>query len=261
MENSTLLPSNQVLIFDVESEYGHFRKFNTTTSPLTYSIPTRPAIAGLIGAILGIEREVSAENFREGVTPVAELFTKEKASFAVQIINPTKKVNIGFNLLDTEKTASSFFNVKQRTQIEFELLKNPKFRIYVSLRDSILFSTLVEKVQLNQAHFTPYLGLSQFTASTKFIRIVNVSKSQSAEFQEVLTAVNLNNADADNPIEFDYTVNSGFKYTSDTMPIVMQANRIVTEYSEVILETSGKPIKVKSDNIFYLEDIGNIIFL
>lgn len=261
MENSTLQPSNQVLIFDVESEYGHFRKFNTTTSPLTYSIPTRPAIAGLIGAILGIEREVSAENFREGVTPVAELFTKEKASFAVQIINPIKKVNLGFNLLDTEKTASSFFNVKQRTQIEFELLKNPKFRIYVSLEDSILFNILVEKVRLNQSHFTPYLGLSQFTATTKFIGITSTKKTQSTDFQEVLTAVNLKNVDADNPIEFDYTVNNGFKYTSDTMPIEMQSNRIVTEYSEVIIETNGKPIKVKSDKVFYLEDIGNILFL
>lgn len=261
MENSTLLPSNQVLIFDVESEYGHFRKFNTTTSPLTYSIPTRPAIAGLIGAILGIEREVSAENFREGVTPVAELFTKEKASFAVQIINPIKKVNIGFNLLDTEKTVSSFFNVKQRTQIEFELLKNPKFRIYISLTDSELFNTLVEKVQLNRAYFTPYLGLSQFTALTKFIGIVNATKSHNNDFQEVLTAVNLNNADADNPIQFDYSANNGFKYTSDTMPIEMLSNRIVVEYSEVIVETNGKPIKVKSNEVFHLENIGNILFL
>lgn len=45
------------------------------------------------------------------------------------------------------------------------------------------------------------------------------------------------------------------------MPIEMQSNRIVTEYSEVIIETNGKPIKVKSDNIFHLENIGNILFL
>ena len=46
--------SKELLIFDIRGEYGHFRKYNTTTSPLTYSIPTRTAIAGILGAILAI---------------------------------------------------------------------------------------------------------------------------------------------------------------------------------------------------------------
>jgi CRISPR-associated protein Cas5h len=163
MENSTLMHSNKVLIFDIESEYGHFRKFNTTTSPLTYSIPTRPAIAGLLGAILGIEREEAMGKMKAGISPVCEVFSKEKASIAIQILNPVKKVNIGFNLLDTEKTASSFFNIKQRTQIEFELLKNPSFRLFIALKDETIFKSLSEKLKLNQNHFSPYLGLSQFS--------------------------------------------------------------------------------------------------
>lgn len=261
MENSTLALSDEVLIFDIESEYGHFRKFNTTTSPLTYSIPTRPAIAGLVGAILGIEREVSADIFREGATPIAELFAKDKAAIGVQIINPIKKVNIGFNLLDTEKTASSFFNIKQRTQIEFELLKNPKFRIYICLKDEVLFHDLLEKTGLNQAHFTPYLGLSQFTAKVTFVGTARIRHLETSDFVEVLTAVNLSNTDADNPIEFDYEANNGFKYTSDTLPIQMLPDRVITEYAEVIVETHGKPIKVKSDKIFRVGDFGNILFL
>ena len=47
-----------ILIFDISSEFGHFRKYNTTTSPLSYSIPTRTAVAGILGAILGMEREI-----------------------------------------------------------------------------------------------------------------------------------------------------------------------------------------------------------
>lgn len=261
MENSTSILSDKVLIFDVESEYGHFRKFNTTSSPLTYSIPTRPAIAGLIGAILGIEREVSASNFKKDTIPLAELFAKDKASIGVQILAPTKKVNIGFNLLDTGKTASTFFNVKQRTQIEFELLKNPKFRIYISLKDQVLFDELIEKVESNQTFFTPYLGLSQFTANIKFVTVNNIKKVSSDEFQEVLTAVNLRNADEENPIKFDYSVENGFKYTSDTFPVQMGSDRIVSEYSEIIVETNGKPIRVKSKEIYSIENIGNILFL
>ena len=60
------MTSKTAIIFDVYGEYGHFRKFNTTTSPLTYSIPTPSAIFGLLGAVLGIEREDLVVHVHQG---------------------------------------------------------------------------------------------------------------------------------------------------------------------------------------------------
>jgi hypothetical protein len=45
------------------------------------------------------------------------------------------------------------------------------------------------------------------------------------------------------------------------MPVEMLKDRTVIEYSEVIVETNGKPINVKSDNIYQAEGFGNILFL
>ena len=251
--------SDKLLVFDIGSEYGHFRKFNTTTSPLTYSIPTRSAITGLLGAILGIERELSAGKFRDGVIPVSEVFAKDKTNIAVQLINPVKKVNIAFNLLDTEKAAASFFNIKQRTQIEFELLKDPSFRLFISLKDEIVFTELINRIQENRTYFTPYLGLSQFTATVEFKGVTKAKRVTVNDFQEVVTAVNLSNTNQNDPIQFNYSVD--FKYTSDTMPVEMLRDRVVTEYSEVVVETNGKAIKIKSDKIYQTEGFGNILFL
>ena len=251
--------SDKLLVFDIGSEYGHFRKFNTTSSPLTYSIPTRSAIIGFIGAILGIEREFAAGKFHEGTVPIAEMFAKDKANIAVQLIHPLKKVNIAFNLLDTEKTASSFFNIKQRTQIEFELLKDPSFRLFINLKDDVVFRDLINRVKENRTHFSPYLGLSQFTATVEFKDVTKAKPLNAKDFQEVVTAVNLSNTDQNDPIKFDYSVD--FKYTSDTMPVEMLKDRIVIEYSEVIIETNGKTIKIKSDEIYQTEGFGNILFL
>jgi len=251
--------SDKVLVFDIGSEYGHFRKFNTTTSPLTYGIPTRPAITGLLGAILGIEREISTGKFRDGVISVSEIFAKDNANIAVQLINPLKKINIAFNLLDTEKAAASFFNIKQRTQIEFELLKDPSFRLFISLADDMVFSELIDRVKKNRTYFTPYLGLSQFTATVEFKDLTEVKPLAGNTFQEVVTAVNLSNTDKNDPIQFDRSID--FKYTSDTMPVEMLRDRVVTEYSEVVMETNGRTIKIKSDKIYQTEGFGNILFL
>lgn len=248
--------SNQILVFDIESEYGHFRKFNTTTSPLTYSIPTRPAIAGILGAVLGIERETAPGKFKEVGASVAEMFAKSKAAIAVQLLNATKKVNVGFNLIDTKK---SFINIAQRTQIEFELLKEPAFKIFVNVEDEQLLQELADRLEKNQTFFTPYLGLSQFTATLSFKGISKLTPQPMNGFQEVITAVNLSATFREEPIKFDYSGN--FKYTSDTMPVEMLGDRTVIEYSEVIVETNGKPMQVQSHNIYLAEGFGNILFL
>lgn len=48
----------KVLAFDIWADYAHFRKFYTTTSPLTFSFPPPPTIAGILGAIYGTEKKL-----------------------------------------------------------------------------------------------------------------------------------------------------------------------------------------------------------
>lgn len=251
------MKSENVLIFEIESEYGHFRKFNTTSSPLTYSIPPRPAIIGIIGAILGIERETAPGRYDPSAPVLSEMFSTDHVDIAVQILHPVKKVNIAFNLLDTEKTASSFFNIKQRTQVEFELLKNPKYRIYLAFHDTELQEKLWERLKNNSTHFTPYLGLSQFTATISGVDRKDIFPLSITEYIEILSAVNTEKTSYE--FEFDYS--GEFKYTSDTMPIELSKDRVVLSYAEVIIESGGKPIRLKSDQVYTVKDYGNLIFL
>src|SRR5665647_743158 len=146
--------SKEVLIFDIQSEYGHFRKYNTTTSPLTYSIPTRTAIAGILGAILGMERELRDGVYPEGAESVQEFFSKDRCDIAVQIMRPVKKENIGFNLINTKM---SFYDLTKagRTQIEFELLKDVHYRIYLAMENKSKFEELSERIIHKRHHFTP----------------------------------------------------------------------------------------------------------
>ena len=44
------------LIFDIYGDFGHFKKYYTTSSPLTFSFPPPPTIKGMLGAIGGISK-------------------------------------------------------------------------------------------------------------------------------------------------------------------------------------------------------------
>ncbi len=101
---------------------------------------------------------------------------------------------------------------------------------------------LLRSVQQNATYFTPYLGLSQFTAQIKFVDVCQANLMQSEDFEEIISAINLSELAGNDAVQFNYE--SG-KYTSDTMPIELQRDRIAKAYAEVLLETNGKPVPVK----------------
>jgi len=250
--------SKAVLIFDISSEYGHFRKYNTTTSPLTYSIPTRTAIAGILGAILGMEREIADGLYPDGAVPVQEFFGKAKCDIGVQVLNPVKKENVAMNLLNTKE---SFYNLSKagRTQIEFELLKEPKYRIFLAMNDHALLQNIGERIRLKTHHFSPYLGLAQFTASIDFIDLLTAENMESdgASFIGIITAVNLSQVNGEHPVGFDYSA----LYSANNMPVEMNRIREVQEYSEILIEKNGKPVKAKVKEYYYVKGHGNILFI
>lgn len=234
--------SRKLLVFDISGEYGHFRKFNTTSSPLSYAIPTLPALAGLLGAVLGIERETSPGVFPPGVQPVNECFGRAQSWWAIRLLRPVRKVHLAFNLLDTEKSAASFFNIKNRTQIEFELLKNPKYRIYFWHEEERLRTAIARRLKAVEHHFTPYLGLSQLTATIEWQGTQEAKQVANTDaYIPIHSALNLSALQEEEQVQFGPA-----SYASATMPMAMRRDRVVTEYAEVLIEKNTLPVQLRA---------------
>ena len=251
--------SKTALIFDISGEYGHFRKFNTTTSPLTYSIPTPSAIFGLLGAVLGVEREDSHNKIREEKKHLREVFSSKNALVAIRPLSEIKKVNIGFNLLDTG-SYQSFFNVKNRTQIEYELLKDPKYRIYLNW-DHHLKNELTEYLKNKRFHFHPYLGISQMSADIEFIGEKELIEISGNDYVDFNTAINLSEVKSEKAaIDIDFLKERVFQV--ETFPLDMQIDRTINRYGEILVEMNGNSVRaIPNENSFNLENEGNIQFL
>jgi CRISPR-associated protein Cas5h len=227
------------LIFDISGEYGHFRKFNTTTSPLTYGIPTPTALIGVLGAVLGIEREDSKGFIKEGQESLRQVFSAERTAIGFKILNSVNRVNIGFNLLDTG-APQTFFNVTNRTQIEYELLKDPCYRIYLWWEHPRK-EELIERLQNKAFHFSPYLGLSQFTADINWITEKEGKAINQNDYLPFHSVVNLSELDQTNaPVDFNQMKDASIQV--ETLPIEMENTRIVKRYGEVLTENNGNLI-------------------
>ncbi|GAB1442354.1 type I-B CRISPR-associated protein Cas5b [Ignavibacteriales bacterium] len=249
----------KTLIFDVTGEFAHFRKFNTTSSPLTYLIPTRTAVAGLLGAIVGFGRE-----------EFYDYFLREKAEIAIQAKNKLTKQGYAFNLINTKEGMN---RIKNRTQVKFEFVAQPHYRVFFTHTDASIYDDIKSRIQEKRFFFQPYLGLAQLTADLVYVDEVESHEKKSSGFVEIISAVNLKKCTG-TKIEID----PDLKYSSAIMPIemsldlldplnakmgktVLPKNRKTDEYAEVVFEVSGRPVKVETETYHELENYGNILFL
>ncbi|MCX7910911.1 MAG: type I-B CRISPR-associated protein Cas5b [Endomicrobia bacterium] len=230
------------LIFDIWGDFAHFKKYYTTSSPLTFSIPPRTTLIGLVSAILGIKKE-----------DYFEVMKKDKAYIALRILNPIKKTRIGINLIDTKvgwipvrKSTST-----GRTQIKLELLKDPKYRIYFYHKENDVYETFKKFLQQHKSVYTPYLGISEFICDFNFIEETDATSNIIVEdFVEVSSVIPL-----------DEIIMLGLKegkYFKEKIPTEIETDRVVSEYREVIYEADGKKIKCKIKNGIKLSN-GEII--
>jgi CRISPR-associated protein Cas5h len=232
----------KVLVFDVWSEYAHFRKFFTTTSPLTFSLPPRTALCGLMGAILGFPKETYLSKFQ-----------RKDANFAVRLMKPVKKVRFSENLIDTDSVKTMNI-IKQHTRIKFEFLKDAKFRIYFSHSDPDIYSTAREMISTHKCVYTPCLGISEHIANFSYIGEYPLKKIERP------TEVALDSIipkDQISQIQFE----SGKEYMTETLPNEMAEDRTVNDYQEFMFERNCKPISACVNYFYELGNNDRILFM
>jgi CRISPR-associated protein Cas5h len=237
---SETLPPNKLIVFDAWSDYGHFRNY-TSTSPLTYPFPPRTALTGLIAALLGYEKDSYHQFFNEG------------SAFALQLLNPVKKIKIGHNLIDTKIGLYLWKTEGQRTQIPFEYLKNPKFRIYVWLNGE-LFDKLKNLLKEHQSIYTPYFGIASCISNFELIGVYAVKEKRvNGGIIHIKSVIPLLD-------DYNFEVEEGKKYGRIRLPYLMNEERVVLKFLDFIYEEDGNPIAISKGN-YYETNSGERIVL
>ncbi len=140
------MPGNikKIIGFQLSGKFAHFRKFYTNSSSLSYSLPPRTVICGMLASILKISRD-----------EYYDLFSPENMKISVVIDEDTKlrKITQSINYLHDK-----YFNLLigkagkvQHSQCKFELLtakKKLKYRIFIGIiKDQPEFIELEEKLK------------------------------------------------------------------------------------------------------------------
>jgi len=238
---------NRALVFDIWADYAHFKKYYTTTSPLTFSIPPKTTLYGIVSAILGFSKEEYLEYFQEG-----------QCKIAVQIKNPVKKTRINLNLIDTKK-AALMAQIETRTQIKTEFLKDAKYRIYFMHQNENLYNDLKEKLKNHKSVYSISLGLSENLANFKYIEEIELKKITENSWQKINTVIRIDKENiSKGDIDFSQ---SNREYFSDKIAVEMKSDRTVTDYAKVLFERSGRSIKANVNQYYKDSNNNSLLFL
>ena len=222
-------PFSRVLIFDIWGDYGLFKRFYTTASPLTFAVPPPSSLAGILGAVAGSSKASYMADFGP-----------ERCRMAVRLLNPIKKTRLGINWVNSEGEADPYFKhgvVAARNPVKVELLKDPRYRLYVSLRDAQAYARLREMLRTGQCAYTVSLGPANLLASFQFVAEEPVVERPPGVYN--LATVAPISAVRWPPEGRGVLFQEGQRFVRERLPRRMETDRRVTEYVEVLVETTG----------------------
>jgi CRISPR-associated protein Cas5h len=155
----------KLISFQITGRYGHFLRAEGGASALTYPVPPRTAILGIIGAVLGLKKDQSqillepAHIALSGKLPQMHWhkakFRKDPPETLTTTIKRTQK---------TEKATKP----EKATLIGQEWLFNPCYTVWISIPEPH-FTDLERRLIEKRWHFQPSLGLSEMMAELNYL--------------------------------------------------------------------------------------------
>ncbi|MFZ4861322.1 type I-B CRISPR-associated protein Cas5b [Sphingobacterium sp. Mn56C] len=247
----------KLVSIDLQSEFGFFRKPDTNnTINLSYNIIHKPAVLGILGAILGLDgyKEKGVlpayytrlKNLKIGIEPL----NHDRGNFAktsIRYSNTIGYANKGANFLTEELT-----------------LISPAYRIYILLDEQDdLHTQLLQQLATAQATYIPYFGKNEFTAwwergsfKEYNFHLANENRGESVEiksiFEKVYTLKDEQEVAYPDFLEFDNQVQTFIYF--ERLPLSI--NEVLMQYqlSDFVYSTYKIKKTEQLKDLYYLNE-------
>lgn len=230
------------LSFTVRGPWGHFRRIEGNIVKQTYRIIPRTTVAGLLAAVLGIERD-----------GYYDLFAPGESAVAIEPVREIRTVNMPMNTLSTASGNLQSLNGRGklsvklpdpttlRQQHNYEVLVDPAYRIDIALSDGNRYRELRETLDAGKSHYIPSFGLSEHLAEIDYHGEFSVEEGSHDDTPKVDSAV----PDAVD----DVVIKAGTRCQIEESPAFMQADdggRTTTGFTTYSYNPDAEPLPVRN---------------
>ena len=240
----------EILSFDIEGKFAHFRKYFANNTAFSFGIPPRTTIMGIIAAAIGSEKGSYYTDFNT-----------DRLRIGIFNISPFKKSFHRLNFLSI-KGYSDFRGRLKHIQTPFEMVSgiNPKtdmvrYRIYLSPTEKgkDVYNKIREVFINKRFHFNPTLGTANFIAQIKNIKIYTQVEQKDIKSEIVKL---YSSAISDNVEEIFFDKSNEYRYNlieEELMPADFKGNfdRETVKMNKLVYIDGGKNLTVKFSGKYY----------
>lgn len=255
----------EILQMDVGGKFAHFRKYYANNTALSFSIPPRTTIMGMLAGILGRPKD---EYYQE--------LASERIRIGIRLMKPIKKTFHRLNLLSIKST-KDFRGQNGHIQTPFEVVSGLDlrtdevvYRFYISYNPDGLetYRELKEVLLQRKNKFTLSFGTANFTASVKSVRIYDDSRIKEIHSGERLIIHSAIPSEAIEELFFDRDspVNDMQYIEEELLPadFIADRNRELRKMNRLVFSTTGHGIEVRLSYPYFEitdTDVQHIMFM
>ncbi len=162
----------KLINFRLHGRFGHFLRADAGASALSYPIPPRTVIIGLMGAVLGLPKDQPQELLKpmhvalSGKIPVTHWHKAKLRKDPPELLSCAVKRS-----QKQEKNTKP----EKATLITQEWLFNPSYEVWAGLPEPY-HTELENRLKMRKWYFQPSLGLSEMMADIEFIDSIAARK-------------------------------------------------------------------------------------
>lgn len=243
----------ELVRLELAGKFAHFRKYYSNNTALSYLIPPRTTIMGMLASMLGSEKDT----YYEAMAP-------DQLRIGVGLQSAAKKSFHRLNMLSI-KGPGDFRGKGGRVQTPFEVITpadlhtgSVAYTLYISpvKAESDIFESIKTLGTNRSPHFCLSLGTANFQASLRSVFVPStVTVLQAAQLPLWLHSAVPSSQVSGLHWETDRPLN----LEEELLPVAFERNhdRTVAQMNRVLYATDGRPLPVVYSGTYYRFSMGD----
>lgn len=230
----------RLVSFRLSGRFGHFLKAEGGASAMSYPMPPRTAILGMVGAVLGLQKDQPQQLLEPAHIAISG---KRPPTFWHRAKLRKDPPALLPRTVKKSQKADKATGPEKASLIDQEWLFNPSYLLWVSLPDPHQM-TLESRLRERRWHFQPCLGLSELVGDLEYLGAGSASSLPSGEHRAQSAF-----PQAAAELDVDAAFQEGVVVHALRMPRSVTPERVF-HHAAYYMEREARPVPVKTENAF-----------
>lgn len=234
----------EVINFRLSGRFAHFLRAEASASSLSYPVPPRTVILGILGAVLGLQKDEPQVVLEPADVAISGSLPKTHWHKIKLRKDPPSLLSL---IIKREQKPKKVTSPEKATLILQEWLFEPNYTVWITIPEP--YNTeLKNRLKKRQWHFTPCLGLSEMMADIKYLG-ANECELLPKGIYEIQSVFKQHSG----VLEMDKVFERELAIHSLQMPRAVTPDRIFS-HSTYFAERDGRSVPVNTQHAYKIED-------